>query len=76
MNIIKLWFVQRLVWTCIAKAHASLQKEMNAENEVEEHFGLGMDTRARQDSPVSSNYFRNTILGSITTLKTCQLVVM
>ncbi|KAK1388927.1 Phenolic glucoside malonyltransferase 1 [Heracleum sosnowskyi] len=62
------------VWTCMAKTRAALGQEMNNENQVEEHFIFAMDTRDRLDPPIPSNYFGNTIVPCLATLKTSELV--
>ncbi|KAK1367319.1 Anthocyanin 5-aromatic acyltransferase [Heracleum sosnowskyi] len=63
------------VWTCMTKARAALgQDQKNDDFEVEEHFFIGMDTRARLDPPIPSNYFGNAILTCKCTLKSSQLL--
>ncbi|KAK1392699.1 Malonyltransferase [Heracleum sosnowskyi] len=63
-------------WTCMAKASISiaLGQGIGNENEVEEHFILAIDTRARLDPPIPSNYLGNAVTPGVTTLKTSRLV--
>lgn len=61
------------VWTCMAKASIVLANEIDDENEVLEHMIIAIDTRARLDPPIPSNYFGNAVSPCKTTLNLSRL---
>ena len=58
----------------MAKASIALGNEIDNDNEVLEHMIIAIDTRARLDPPIPSNYLENAAYPYKTALKTSRLV--